>query len=136
MEDADIPEFLPSLPDGIDTQVGEHGDKLSGGQKQRICIARALIRNPRLLIMDEATSALDNVAEYHVQKAVNRLVKARTTFIVAHRLSTIRNADRIVVMENGKAVEIGTYDQLMMLNGRFSELERLSRIREESVSEN
>ena len=86
--------------------------------------------------MDEATSALDNVAEYHVQKAVNRLVKARTTFIVAHRLSTIRNADRIVVMENGKAVEIGTYDQLMMLNGRFSELERLSRIREESVSEN
>lgn len=86
--------------------------------------------------MDEATSALDNVAEYHVQKAVNRLVKARTTFIVAHRLSTIRNADRIVVMENGKAVEIGTYDQLMMLNGRFSELERLSRIREEIVSEN
>lgn len=86
--------------------------------------------------MDEATSALDNVAEYHVQKAVNRLVKARTTFIVAHRLSTIRNADRIVVMENGKAVEIGTYDQLMTLNGRFSELERLSRIREESVSEN
>ena len=136
VEDADIPEFLPSLPDGIDTQVGEHGDKLSGGQKQRICIARALIRNPRLLIMDEATSALDNVAEYHVQKEVNRLVKARTTFIVAHRLSTIRNADRIVVMENGKAVEIGTYDQLMMLNGRFSELERLSRIREESVSEN
>lgn len=136
VEDADIPEFLPSLPDGIDTQVGEHGDKLSGGQKQRICIARALIRNPRLLIMDEATSALDNVAEYHVQKAVNRLVKARTTFIVAHRLSTIRNADRIVVMENGKAVEIGTYDQLMMLNGRFSELERLSRIREEIVSEN
>lgn len=133
--DADISEFLPSLPGGLDAQVGEHGDKLSGGQKQRICIARALIRNPRILIMDEATSALDNVAEYHVQKAVNRLVKARTTFIVAHRLSTIRNADRIVVMENGIAVEIGSYEELMQKGGRFCELERLSRIREESVSE-
>lgn len=78
VEDADIPEFLPSLPDGLDTQVGEHGDKLSGGQKQRICIARALIRKPRILIMDEATSALDNVAEYHVQKAVGRLMKVCT----------------------------------------------------------
>jgi len=136
VEDADIPEFLPSLPDGLDTQVGEHGDKLSGGQKQRICIARALIRNPRILIMDEATSALDNVAEYHVQKAVNRLVKARTTFIVAHRLSTIRNADRIVVMEDGCAVEIGNYDELMKKGGKFCELERLSRIREEITSEN
>lgn len=136
VEDADIPEFLPSLPDGLDTQVGEHGDKLSGGQKQRICIARALIRNPRILIMDEATSALDNVSEYHVQKAVNRLVKARTTFIVAHRLSTIRNADRIVVMEEGCAVEIGNYDELMKKGGKFCELERLSRIREEIVSEN
>lgn len=133
--DADISEFLPSLPGGLDAQVGEHGDKLSGGQKQRICIARALIRNPRILIMDEATSALDNVAEYHVQKAVNRLVKARTTFIVAHRLSTIRNADRIVVMENGIAVEIGSYEELMQKGGRFCELERLSRIREESISD-
>lgn len=133
--DADISEFLPSLPGGLDAQVGEHGDKLSGGQKQRICIARALIRNPRILIMDEATSALDNVAEYHVQKAVNRLVKARTTFIVAHRLSTIRNADRIVVMENGIAVEIGSYEELMQRGGRFCELERLSRIREESISD-
>ena len=133
--DADISEFLPSLPGGLDAQVGEHGDKLSGGQKQRICIARALISNPRILIMDEATSALDNVAEYHVQKAVNRLVKARTTFIVAHRLSTIRNADRIVVMENGIAVEIGSYEELMQRGGRFCELERLSRIREESISD-
>ncbi len=86
--------------------------------------------------MDEATSALDNVAEYHVQKAVNRLVKARTTFIVAHRLSTIRNADRIVVMEDGCAVEIGNYDELMKKGGKFCELERLSRIREEITSEN
>lgn len=135
VEDADISEFLPSLPNGLNTQVGEHGDKLSGGQKQRVSIARALIRNPKILIMDEATSALDNVAEFHVQKAIDRLLQERTTFIVAHRLSTIRNADRIVVMEEGQMVEIGTYDELMSLNGKFSELEKLSRIREESITE-
>lgn len=136
VEDADLNEFLPSLPNGLDSQVGEHGDKLSGGQKQRVSIARALIRNPRILIMDEATSALDNVAEYHVQKAIDRLVKERTTFIVAHRLSTIRNADRIVVMEEGKMVECGTYEELMALGGKFTELEKLSRIRESEAQEN
>lgn len=133
VEDADIHEFLASFPKGLDTLVGEHGDKLSGGQRQRICIARALIRNPRILILDEATSALDNMAEYYVQKAVNREVKRRTTFIVAHRLSTIRHADRIVVMENGEIVELGSYEELMALGGKFSELERLSRIREEEA---
>ena len=136
VEDADLNEFLPSLPNGLDSPVGEHGDKLSGGQKQRVSIARALIRNPRILIMDEATSALDNVAEYHVQKAIDRLVKERTTFIVAHRLSTIRNADRIVVMDEGKMVECGTYEELMRLNGKFTELEKLSRIRETEAQEN
>lgn len=133
VEEADISEFLPSLPGGLDAPVGEHGDKLSGGQKQRISIARALIRNPKILILDEATSALDNVAEYHVQRAIDRLVHQRTTFIVAHRLSTIRNADRIVVMEEGKMVEVGTYDELMSLGGKFCQLERLSRMREETA---
>lgn len=135
VEDADVNEFLPSLPNGLDSNVGEHGDKLSGGQKQRVCIARALIRNPSILILDEATSALDNVAEYHVQKAIEKLIQERTTFIVAHRLSTIRNADRIVVMEEGEMVEVGSYEELMAKQGKFFELERLSRIREESIKE-
>ncbi len=134
LTDANVTEFLPSLPKGADTLVGEHGDKLSGGQKQRICIARALIRKPKILILDEATSALDNVSEYHVQQAIDRLVEKRTTFIVAHRLSTIRNADRIVVMDEGKIVEVGTYEQLLAKGGAFSELERLSRIREEEIA--
>lgn len=133
VRDANITEFLDQLPNGLDSMVGEHGDKLSGGQKQRISIARALIRDPKILILDEATSALDNVSEYHVQKAIDKLVHERTTFIVAHRLSTIRNADRIVVMEEGKMVEVGTYEELMALNGRFCELERMSRIREEEA---
>ncbi len=131
INDANINEFLHLLPNGIDSQVGEHGDKLSGGQKQRISIARALIRNPKILIMDEATSALDNVAEFHVQRAVDRLVKERTTFTVAHRLSTIRNADRILVLDDGRLVEIGTYDELMAKKGKFFELEKLSRINQE-----
>lgn len=126
IEMANLNEFLKDLPNGIDTPVGEHGDKLSGGQRQRITIARALIRNPKILILDEATSALDNISEYHVQKAISSSIRGRTTFIVAHRLSTIRDADRIVVMEQGVAVEMGTYEQLMAKKGKFYELKRLN----------
>ncbi len=128
LESANINEFLPMLPDGINTIVGEHGDKLSGGQKQRLSIARALIRNPQILVLDEATSALDNVSEYHVQQAINTLIKDRTTFIVAHRLSTIRNADKIVVMDNGRIAEVGSYDELMEKKGAFYELKKLNDI--------
>ena len=125
---ANIREFVDKLPEGLETQVGEHGGNLSGGQKQRISIARALIRDPKIIILDEATSALDNISEYHVQKAMSSLIKDRTTFIVAHRLSTIRDADKIVVMENGEAVEIGTYAELMEKQGKFFELKTLSEL--------
>ena len=126
IELANIKEFADKLPKGLDTVIGEHGDKLSGGQKQRICIARALIRDPKILILDEATSALDNIPEYQVQKAINELIKDRTTFIVAHRLSTIRDADRIVVLDEGRCVECGTFDELMAKKGKFYELKTLS----------
>ncbi|MBQ3195015.1 MAG: ABC transporter ATP-binding protein [Clostridia bacterium] len=126
---ANIDEFLPRLSHGVETVIGEHGDKLSGGQKQRISIARAIIRDPEILILDEATSALDNYSEYLVQQAINGLVKNRTTFVVAHRLSTIRNADRIIVMEDGVAVEMGSYDELMAKQGKFYKLKALSEVK-------
>ena len=132
---ANINEFTDELPDGLDTPVTENGGNLSGGQKQRISIARALIRDPKILILDEATSALDNISEYQVQKAINHLTKGRTTFIVAHRLSTIRNADRIVVMDNGRCVEMGTFDELMVKKGKFFELKTLNDMTANAVSE-
>lgn len=128
VEMANLNEFINDLPNGLDTDIGEHGDKLSGGQKQRITIARALIRNPKILILDEATSALDNISEYHVQQAISKSIRGRTTFIVAHRLSTIRDADRIVVMEQGVPVEIGSYDELMNKKGKFYELKALNEV--------
>ncbi len=135
VEMANLNEFVNNLPQGLDTRIGENGDKLSGGQKQRITIARALIRDPRILILDEATSALDNISEYHVQKAIASSIKGRTTFIVAHRLSTIRDADRIVVMERGVAVEIGTYEELMEKKGKFYELKCLNEMNLKTAEE-
>ena len=126
VETANLDEFVNDLPNGLDTIIGEHGDKLSGGQKQRITIARALIRNPAILILDEATSALDNISEYHVQKAIASSIKGRTTFIVAHRLSTIRDADRILVMDNGECVESGNFNELLAKKGKFYELKTLN----------
>ncbi|EFM11186.1 ABC transporter related protein [Paenibacillus curdlanolyticus YK9] len=125
VEMANLSEMIERLPQGLDTMVGEHGGKLSGGQRQRIAIARALIRDPRVIILDEATSALDNQSEHHVQKAMQELIKGRTTFIVAHRLSTIRDADRIAVMKQGRIVEVGTFDELMASKGEFYHLKQL-----------
>lgn len=122
---ANLEKFIQSLPQGLDTKVGEHGGKLSGGQRQRISIARALIRDPKVIVLDEATSALDSVSEREIQNALENLMKGRTTFVVAHRLSTIRNADKIAVVGNGICQEYGTYEELMEKKGAFYELRRL-----------
>ena len=125
VDEANLREFIDSLPDGINTVIGEHGGTLSGGQRQRIAIARALIRNPSIVILDEATSALDTISEKKIQIAINNVAKDRTTFIVAHRLSTIRNADRIIVVKNGKCAECGSFDELMAKKGLFYEMQTL-----------
>lgn len=122
---AQLESVIEKLPDGLDTAVGEHGAKLSGGQRQRISIARAIIRNPSVIIFDEATSALDSVTEKEIQKAIENLTANRTTFIVAHRLSTIKNADKIAVMANGRCTEYGTYDELMAKKGEFYNLKQM-----------
>lgn len=119
VEAANLRHVISKLPDGLNTSIGEHGDKLSGGQRQRISIARAIIRKPDVIIFDEATSALDTVSEAEIQNAINNLTKDKTTFIVAHRLSTIRNADKIAVMRDGRCVEFGTYNELMDKKGEF-----------------
>ncbi|MCI5778717.1 MAG: ABC transporter ATP-binding protein/permease [Lentisphaeria bacterium] len=119
---ANISEFIKTLPDGYDTIVGENGATLSGGQKQRLAIARAVLKNPSILILDEATSALDTVSEHVVQEALDRLMEGKTTLIIAHRLSTIRNADKIVVLDHGKVMQQGTHEELMATPGIYREL--------------
>ena len=125
VEAAALKEFIASLPQGLDTPVGEAGSRLSGGQKQRISIARAILRNTPILILDEATSALDSESEAAIKTALDRLMAGRTTFIVAHRLSTIRNASRIVVMSDGVIQEIGTHEALLEKGGAYANLSKL-----------
>ncbi|MDZ5474551.1 ABC transporter ATP-binding protein [Bacillus sp. 31A1R] len=125
---ANAHEFIMNLPDGYDTKVGERGVKLSGGQKQRVAIARVFIKNPPILVLDEATSALDLESEHLIQEALEKLAKERTTFIVAHRLSTITHADRIVLIENGEIVEIGSHEDLMSKQGNYYKLFQIQQL--------
>jgi ATP-binding cassette subfamily B (MDR/TAP) protein 8 len=124
-KEANAVEFISRFPEGYNTLVGEHGATLSGGQKQRIAIARAILKDPKLLILDEATSALDNQSEKLVQGALDRLMRGRTVVVIAHRLSTIKNADLIVVMNGadisntGNILEMGTHDQLVSKRGAY-----------------
>ena len=115
-------EFIKDLPEKFDTNIGDMGGKLSGGQKQRLSIARAVLKNPPIMILDEATSALDTESEKLVQNALENMMKNRTSIVIAHRLSTIQNADIIVVMEKGKIIEQGNHSSLMAQNGTYRKL--------------
>jgi ATP-binding cassette subfamily B protein len=119
---ANADDFIARLPQGYDTLLGERGTRLSGGERQRISIARALLIDPRILIMDEATSSVDTTTEKEIQKALDNLVQGRTTIAIAHRLSTLRKADRLVVLDRGQIVEVGSHDELMLREGAYYRL--------------
>ena len=118
-------EFIEQLPDGYQSFLGEQGVKLSGGQKQRLAIARAILRDPKILLLDEATSALDAQSEHYVQQALDTLMKGRTTFIIAHRLATVRHVDRIAVFEQGQLMDVGSHDELLESSELYSRLAEL-----------
>ena len=122
---AEAHEFISELPQGYDTIVGERGQKLSGGQRQRLSIARAVLKDPPILILDEATSSVDNETEAAIQRSLERIVVGRTTIVIAHRLSTVRNADMIYVLQEGRLLESGHHDDLLLLNGLYASLWRV-----------
>ena len=121
-EAANAHDFILEKPKGYQTNIGDKGDKLSGGQKQRISIARAILKNPEILILDEATSSLDVKSEKLVQEALSKLMYSRTSLVIAHRLSTIQNVDKIVVLENGEIIEEGTHNELIKKGGHYKKL--------------
>ena len=126
-KNAQIHKFIMSLPQKYDTVVGERGLKLSGGEKQRVGIARTLLKDPPILLLDEATSALDSETEHEIQEALERASQGRTVVMIAHRLSTVLKADKIIVLENGVVVEVGTHRELLKQNGRYLDLWTLQR---------